>query len=128
MLTRTFLQVFPDGRLVQILPNEAAMLATVGGGAHSAPDLDFDPAVDPVARATEEPVASHLAGIGVPDPSALPQAWGPALLRAIGPGSVVTDDHPKVEHFAVGLSWQRGDDADERRRFAEAVWGQQALR
>lgn len=108
MLTRTFLRVFPEGRLIRIKENEAALVAG-GDWTHAA------------ARAAAPAVAEHLRGIGVADPQALPAASGPALRAAIGPGPVVTDDHPRVEHFAAGLAWRASDDAYERRSFLAAV-------
>ena len=110
MLTRTFLQVFPDGRLIRIKDNEAALVAG-GTWAHAS------------ARAAAPSVAEHLAGIGAPNPQELPRASGAALRAVIGPGDVVSDDHPRVEHFAAGLSWRSGDDDDERKRFVTAIFG-----
>ena len=110
MLTRTFLQVFPAGRLIRIKDNEAALVA--GGSEHLI-----------AARAAQPAVAQHLSEIGAPDPAALPRRSGAALIARIGPGPVVTDDHPRVEHFAAGLSWQAGDDVSERWRFVSMIFG-----
>ena len=110
MLTRTVLQVFPAGRLIRIKDNEAALVA--GGSEHLI-----------AARAAQPAVAQHLSEIGAPDPAALPRRSGAALIARIGPGPVVTDDHPRVEHFAAGLSWQAGDDVSERWRFVSMIFG-----
>ena len=114
MLARTFLAVFPQGSLVRIKDNEAALLGIAGDGA-SADEM--------ARRASEVAVAEHLASVGVADPAALARASGAALVAALGPGPLVTDDHPRVEHFAADLGWDGPGDDEARRRFAVAIFG-----
>lgn len=95
MLARTFLQVFPDGALIEIQHNEAALVATLGVGA---------PLTEQLRRAAQPAVASQLAAVRVTDVQALPIVAGAALLRALGPGPVVSDDDPRIEQFAAGLA------------------------
>jgi spermidine synthase len=101
LLTRTFFEVFPEGQIVWLHPMEAALLATRGTGA----DRD-----EIARRATDPRVSSHLEEIGVEDPGALPVATAADASRVTGPGPVVTDDHPRIEHFGALL----GPDTDAR--------------
>ena len=65
LLARTFLEVFPDGRVVLLRPDEAALVATLGEGAD--PDAR-------AARAAEPRVREHLDGVGVAIPTRSPRA------------------------------------------------------
>ncbi len=94
MLARTFARVFPEARFVLLNPDEGALLAVKGAGAP--PTLRAE-------RARRAGIAEQLRGIGVPDPERLPGAGG--LLERLGEGPVVTDDHPRIEHFAADLDW-----------------------
>ena len=95
MLARTFLAVFPDGALLEIQHNEAALLATAGQSAAVA---------EQVRRAALPHIAGQLAAVGVADARKLPQVHGMALRQALGPGPIVTDDDPRIEQFAAGLA------------------------
>ena len=112
LLTRTFLDVFPDGELVRISHQEAALLATRGPGA--TPE-------ERAARAARPDVAEHLGELGVADPESLPRAGGEALRRALGPGPLVTDDHLRIEFFGSGLPGEGPAEGTARWRFLREI-------
>lgn len=94
MLTRSFSDVFPEGRFILLNPDEGALLAVRGEGATEAQYAE---------RLMIPAVRAQLASIGVPDPRTLPSAG--ALGRRVGAGVTVTDDRPRIEHFAADLEW-----------------------
>jgi spermidine synthase len=94
MLARTFTDVFPDAIMVEVQHVEAALIGLNGEGAPEATRLQ---------RMLQPGVAQHLSELGIRDPWQLPKIEGPALVQALGPGPIVTDDHPRIEHFAAGL-------------------------
>jgi spermidine synthase len=105
MLVRTFLDVFPEGALFVLTPDDAALL---GGPA------PFHPNVDVLRGRVAEPgIAAALRSLGFD--AATPEALAVELLalspvqgdglRALaGEGLRVTDDLPLIEQFAVGLA------------------------
>ncbi len=114
MLARTFLQVFPDGALLEIQHNEAALVATVGPGA---------PLAEQLRRAALSAVAAQLAAVGVSDVQALPTLAGAALRQALGPGPLVSDDDPRIEQFAAGLGQSATSTDAAGQAFLDGVLG-----
>lgn len=114
LLARTFLQVFPDGALIEIQHNEAALVATVGAGA---------PLAEQLQRAALPAVANQMAAVGVTDVQALPTLTGVALAQALGPGAVVSDDDPRIEQFAAGLAETSTSTDAAGQAFLDAVLG-----
>jgi spermidine synthase len=118
VLARTFLAVFPNAALFLLNPDEAALLG-------SPSPLVFD--ADRVRRRLASPaVRAALARIGfatddaghlAADLLALAPAGGPALLRLVGDGPVVTDNRPLIEQFGFILAADvsSGLDHDGRR-------------
>jgi spermidine synthase len=94
MLARTFTEVFPDAILYEVQHVEAALIGLQGQGASAATSN---------ARLREPAVAEQLAELEIADPLRLPQIRGAALRAALGPGPIVTDDLPRIEHFAARL-------------------------
>ncbi len=103
MLTRSFLEVFPKARLIEIHHLEAALVATKGPGAKQRVISK---------RANIKPVGDQLSSLGIDDVLALPSADGDNVIAAIGPGPVVTDDHPRIEYFASGLDSESSKNTD----------------
>jgi len=110
LLSRTFIQVFPDAALFMLNPYEAALVGSPG------------PLVLDAARLRDRlgvpAVASSLASVGFSDAGveaqlaeivALAPLHGRALARFVGPGPVVTDDRPLAESFAAVLSGGQSD-------------------
>ena len=114
MLSRTFLDVFPNAWLYLIGPYDAALVGLAGEGAS---------AEESARRLARHAVATHLSEIGAPNPLDLPRTEGSRALELIGPGPLVTDDHPRIEHFATDLGWETVDEEDSRRAFLETVFG-----
>lgn len=94
MLARTFQEVFPDAKLYEIQEVEAALIGIKGEGADAATIA---------ARMAQPKVAEHLRALDVSPPLSLPLISGEALRAALGEGPIVSDDHPRIEHFAAGL-------------------------
>jgi spermidine synthase len=94
MLARTFQQVFPDAKLIEIQEIEAALIGVKGQGADAATIA---------ARMAESGVAEQLRALNVLPPLSLPTLSAAALRAALGEGPIVSDDHPRIEHFAAGL-------------------------
>jgi spermidine synthase len=104
LIARSFQSVFPDAALFMLNQNEAALLGSPAG---LRVDLDVLR-----ARLHEPRVAAALARIGFDGATdderaaqllALEVAHGAALARALGPGPLITDDLPLIEHFAATL-------------------------
>ena len=112
MLTRTFLRAFPEGRFYLLHPLEAALIGIKGRGASRREAL---------ARIREPKVADHLRSIKVPDPLKLLRRRGAGLRKGIGPGPVVTDDHPRIEYFAARLPWWSGSAMSHRFQFMKRI-------
>jgi spermidine synthase len=105
LITRTFVQVFPESALFMLNSHEAALVGSPGPLV-----LDLGRLRD---RMGVPSVASSLAEIGFPSGTvesqlaelvALAPLYGPALARFAGPGPVITDDRPLAESFAAVLS------------------------
>ncbi|HKP59493.1 MAG TPA: fused MFS/spermidine synthase [Polyangiales bacterium] len=94
MLARTFQEVFPDAKLYEIQEVEAALIGIKGEGADAATIA---------ARMAQPAVAEQLRALAVTPPLALPVLSGEALRAALGDGPIVSDDQPRIEHFAAGL-------------------------
>jgi spermidine synthase len=108
LITRTFVQVFPESALFVLNSHEAALVGSPG-------PLVLD-LVRLRGRLAVPAVAESLAEIGFPPGKpeeqlaelvALAPLYGPELARFAGPGPVITDDRPLAESFAAVLS---GDD------------------
>ena len=109
LITRTFLQVFPDAALFMLNSHEAALIGSPGRLV-----LDM---VRLRARLAVPAVADSLAEIGFPPSRAeslvaelvgLAPLYGPELGRFAGPGPVITDDRPLAESFAAVLTGNDG--------------------
>jgi spermidine synthase len=105
LITRTFVQVFPDAALFMLNSHEAAL---VGSPAPLVLDM-----ARLRARLGDPAIAGSLAEIGFPPVEgeallaellALAPLSGPELVRFAGPGPVITDDRPLAESFAAVLS------------------------
>ncbi len=95
MLARTFFEVFPQGEVVELLDNEAGLLATVGDGAPQQVQTEraaevrehFEPPLDLLSLRRSEVEFD---------------------------GEIVTDDVPRIEHFVRELANESPDDAAAR--------------
>ena len=116
LLSRTFIQVFPEAALFMLNPYEAALVGSPGPLVLELGRLR--------ARLGVPAVASSLADVGfsgagveaqLAEIIALAPLHGPALAHFVGPGPVVTDDRPLAESFAAVLSdaEAEGDDPGE---------------
>jgi spermidine synthase len=114
LLSRTFLQVFPDAALFMLNPHEAALLGSPGPLVLDAARLR--------GRLAVPAVAAGLGDIGFPagkadallaEIAALSPLQGADLARFVGPGPVVTDDRPLAESFAAVLGEDAGAPAGE---------------
>jgi spermidine synthase len=114
MLARTFQEVFPEALLYEIQEVEAALVGVKGRGADSATIA---------ARMAQPGVAEHLRALGVSTPLALPMIEGRSLRAALGEGEVVTDDHPRIEHFAAGLPREGAGTDKAGQAFLDEVLG-----
>ncbi len=111
MLTRSFAEVFPQARFVLLNPDEGALLAIRGAGA---PPETYE------SRLKRPSVHEQLTSIEVPDPRALPSSSH--LGERVGPGVVVTDDHPRIEYFAADLEWSTpASERDAQRAFLQRM-------
>lgn len=103
MLARSFLEVFPEGELIEMLDNEAALVATLGEAASAA---------EQQRRAT---IATAHREVPI-DVLALPRASGATLREALAGAALVTDDHPQIEHFVRSLRGEHPEHAARRFR------------
>ena len=101
MLTRTFFEVFPRGEVVEMLDNEAALIATRGEGAPSG------------VRQQRAAIADAHLGFDV---LALPVASADRVAREVADADLVTDDQPRIEHFVRSLRDENPQSAAQRFR------------
>lgn len=114
MLARTFVAVFPNAAFVELHPREGGLIATRGEGAGSKVIAE---------RLAAAPVREHLQPLGVNTLESLRTIRGDALRRALGPGPVVTDDHPRIEHFAANLGHEARDTERDAETFMTSLLG-----
>jgi spermidine synthase len=102
ILTRTFTRAFPHAALWQHGPYTLLL----GSNAPISPDSDsFTRSFSPLLRADLEPLGIH-------GPGDLLNGFslsGEALRQAVGPGLILTDDHPYNEYFRllrIGDLWR----------------------
>jgi spermidine synthase len=116
MLARTFVDVLPESSMYEVQHVEAALVAVRGVGAD-------DQVI--AARLAQPGVAEQLAALAIPTPLALPKISGAALRAALGRGPIVSDDHPRIEHFAAGLAAHGSATDAEGQAFLDQLLGAQ---
>jgi hypothetical protein len=66
-----------------------------------------------------------LSALGLSAPLSLPRIAGASLRAALGTGPIVTDDRPRIEHFAAGLPREGGSTDGMGAAFMHEMFGEQ---